>query len=159
TAFIDHGKPPTTDAPESDSEPATPEERSPEPDSRLFFTPKKSLDVRKQLNTIVRDLRTVATKAGKALDEKNIENAALKHKISHLQAELESQKPYSKKRVKVSGPEKLATMEAIIEAQKASELPPRRRRAPQPTIEPNLIEEAREQIEHGLRQLHEQIDE
>ena len=54
----------------------------------------------------------------------------LKAKISEMEKDIDAAKPRSKRKVKIDGNNKFAGLEEIIEAQEASERPPKRRRGP-----------------------------
>ena len=85
-------------------------------------------------------LRATIHKAGKALDHRNTEAASLRAQVEQLSQELEAHKPYTKRKVKESANDTFAKTEDIIEAQKASEKPPKRRKTakitdPGPAVE------------------------
>ena len=92
------------------------------------------------------------TKVGRSLDLKNIEIASLKAQITHLITELEASKPRTRKRVYEDGNERFARIEDIAKAQKASQIPPKRKKTARAESQPHAVEEAREIIARGLEQ-------
>ena len=136
--------------------PPTPPQLPTAGEQDLFSTPQKSSDlrtmqlvVREQLSPTNRHIRTLFHKAGKSLDLKNAEIAALRQQVLHLQTELEVHKPHTRTRVKESGNERFARISDIATAQKASERAPKRRKTGA-RAEEHIVEEAEEMIVHGL---------
>ncbi|KJZ70572.1 hypothetical protein HIM_10040 [Hirsutella minnesotensis 3608] len=91
--------------------------------NKEWWTPKDSKEVRAQTDLLRRDLdgidrgfRTVATKAGHALDQKNHLITSLKTQNTYLQAQLEAQKPTGRKAVKKNPNDTFAAVPDIVKA-------------------------------------------
>lgn len=90
-------------------------------------------------------------KAGKAIDNKNVEFATKDHQIQYLQTQLESQKPKGKRKVKEEGNNKFARVNEIIKAREESKQQPKRKKVTKATQEVNPLQEVQQAIVHTLQ--------
>ena len=126
----------------------------------LVNTPKKAQDVQQVVNSLkgrvspsCRTVKRLLNKVGKALDLANVEKADLEAEINRLEEDFRAARPYTKKRVREPPNDKFARIEDIAQAEETSREPPtRRRRVPQQEVTP-AIEQAQEEIIHGLDRL------
>ncbi|KAK4210513.1 hypothetical protein QBC37DRAFT_428699, partial [Rhypophila decipiens] len=118
-----------------------------------LFTPKKGRDIIEQMGDVGRQQRVLAQKAGQVVDRLAAENAALRAQIAKLATDLDASKPYTKKKVKENPNDGFATLQAIVEPQRASERAPKRRRANEPVIDEEVLQEAQDTIIHGLERI------
>ena len=81
--------------------------------------------------------------------------AALRVRVAYLEAEAEVYKPRSKKKVQESGNDRFARIEEIVEAEKASQRAPKRRRVAKPQDPGPVVEQAEEMIICGLERIRE----
>ena len=87
------------------------------------------------------------------MDLANAERAGLEAEINRLEEDFRAARPYTKKRVREPPNDKFARIEDIAQAEETSREPPtRRRRVPQQEVTP-AIEQAQEEIIHGLDRL------
>ncbi|KJZ69327.1 hypothetical protein HIM_11285 [Hirsutella minnesotensis 3608] len=97
----------------------------------IWYTPQSSREVRAQLDLVRRDLdgidrgvRTIASKAGKEIDKKNSQVAALEEKVAFLEAERDSKQPTGRRTVQYDANEAFARAPEVslarIEARQAA---------------------------------------
>ena len=144
------------DSPPPPERPLTP---NPFPIEELtaFTTPKKSQDILRALGSArghvspsQRNVRRLLVKSGKALDQANAERALLKAQLEAQQENNRALKPYSKKKVRENRNDKFVSIEAIAKAQEASERPPKRRKKAAVEDPTPAVQQAQEEIVHGL---------
>jgi len=132
------------------------------PRQSTLSTPRKSQDIYKALEMhrqstrpTDRTVRQLFTKVGGVVDEQAATVAALRARVAYLEAEAEAYKPRSRKKVQESGNDRFARIEEIVEAEKSSQRPPKKRRVAKPKDPGLVVEQAQEMITHGLQQIRE----
>ena len=90
--------------------------------------------------------RAVLAKAGDALDVKNAKIVYLKDKIVGLERWMEALKPRTKKKVREDANDRFTSLANIVEAQEASERPPKRRRRARQKDSAPVVEQVHEMI-------------
>lgn len=106
--------------------PRTPEREIEETDT-AWWTPRDSREIRAQeklvqgrLSSVNRGVRSLAAKAGRALDHKNTSLAALRAENKYLKAKLAAQRPRGRKTVKMDPNDVFASVENIVKAKDAA---------------------------------------
>jgi len=159
SAILDDRKALVGDAPPPRPRTPTPE-IAPTAELQLVKAPKKAQDVRQVVNSLkgrvspsCRTVKHLLNKVGKALDLANAEKAGLEAEINRLEEDFRAARPYTQKRVREAPNDKFARIEDIAQAEEASREPPtRRRRVTQQEAIP-AVEQAQEEIIHGLDRL------
>ncbi|KAK3934886.1 hypothetical protein QBC46DRAFT_398793 [Diplogelasinospora grovesii] len=98
-----------------------------------------------------RSVRTAFCKMRKTVDILLADNAHLRSQLASKDVELEALKPRTRKRVKIGGNERFASLAEIVAAKDASLEPPRERRTAAPTIQPEIVARAQEMLTTGSR--------
>jgi hypothetical protein len=132
------------------------------PRQSTLSTPRKSQDIYRALEVLRqpirptdRTVRSLFTKIGGVVDDQAATVAALHARVAHLEAEAEAHKPRSRKKVQESGNDRFAHIEDIVEAEKSSQKPPKKRRVAKPKDPGPVVEQAEELIAQGLQQIRE----
>ncbi|ODA77625.1 hypothetical protein RJ55_07254 [Drechmeria coniospora] len=103
------------------------------PKKKEWWTPRDSKEVkgqtdflRRNLDGVDHGLRTIAVKAGHAIDERNSLISSLKTENDYLKAKIEAVKPAGRKAVKTNPNETFASIPAIVKARTKAREAPRR---------------------------------
>jgi len=92
-------------------------------------------------------------KVEKALDLGNAQRAGLKGEINRLMEDFRAVKPHTRKRVREPADDRFARIKDIIQAEEASQQPPKRRRGATQEEPTPAVQQAQEEIIHGLDRL------
>lgn len=142
---------------EPEARPSTPPRDPEPPELAVWVTPRRAQDLQQYEEAIQstfsrsqRDVRCLFTKLKRSLNYYSTEMAQLRNELARKDEELQAFKPRTRKRVKIGGNERFASLAEITEAKNGSLEVPRGPEPAEPTLQTEVVAQAQDLLTSGL---------